>query len=204
MNAVREHLQNPFLAATYAVGFCVLLSLVATFTYLTFYLAAPPFNLEPAALGSIFLVYLIGAAVNPIAGRAIHRFGHRKFLACAIGAGVAGIALTFIPSLIAVGTGLAICSTGVFAAQTAANGFVGLAAHHNRALAVGLYATFYYLGGSMGAALPGYFWNLGGWPACAAFIVLVQIMTVTMALRLWKTPPTIAGEPAFIPAPEID
>lgn len=43
--AVRDHLRNPRLTATYAVGFCVLFSLTSTFTYITFYLAAPPFHL---------------------------------------------------------------------------------------------------------------------------------------------------------------
>ncbi|MEO8096594.1 MAG: MFS transporter [Acidobacteriota bacterium] len=204
--AVMAHLRNRLLLATYLVGFCVLFSLVALFTYVTFYLAAPPFHLEPAALGSIFLVYLIGAAVNPIAGRVIDKYGQRVVLSASIAAGIVGVAVTFIPSLWTVALGLAICSTGVFAAQTAASGFVGLAATQHRALAVGLYATFYYLGGSAGAVLPGYFWNWGGWPACCAFIVLVQVLTVGMALKYWKLPPgrPIMDEPSFIAAPEVD
>jgi MFS family permease len=186
--ATHTHLKNPRLLATYVVGFCVLFSLVATFTYVTFYLAAPPFNLQPAALGSIFFVYLVGAAINPLAGRAIDRIGQRKVLACGIGAGVAGIAITLLPSLWMIGLGLTICSSGVFAATTAANNFVGAAAEHNRALAVGLYAAFYYIGGSLGAAVPGYFWDLGGWPACVAFIACVQILTVAIALLFWTGP----------------
>jgi predicted MFS family arabinose efflux permease len=209
--AVAGHLRNRLLLATYLVGFCVLFSLVAVFTYVTFYLAAPPFGLRSDALGSIFFVYLIGAAVNPIAGRSIDKYGARVVLSSSIAAGVVGVALTFVPNLLAVGLGLAICSTGVFASQTAASGFVGLAAERHRALAVGLYATFYYLGGSAGAVLPGYFWNWGGWPACAAFIVSVQILTVGMALRFWKQPPkrpiparSGMDESSFIAAPEVD
>ena len=48
-------------------------------------------------------------------------------------------------------------------------------------MAVGLYAAFYYVGGGLGAAIPGYFWDLGGWPACVAFIACVQILTVDRA-----------------------
>ena len=55
-SAAYTHLKNSRLLATYCIGFCVLFSLVATFTYITFYLAEPPFHLEPAALGSIFFV----------------------------------------------------------------------------------------------------------------------------------------------------
>jgi len=124
--------------------------------------------------------------VNPLAGRAIDRVGQRKVLAYGIGAGVAGIALTLAHSLWMIGIGLTICSSGVFAATTAANNFVGVAAERNRALAVGLYAAFYYVGGSLGAAIPAYFWDLGGWPACVGFIACVQILTVSIALLFWN------------------
>ena len=200
--AVSSHLKNRRLLATYCVGFCVLFSLVAIFTYVTFYLAAPPFNLAPAALGSIFFVYLVGAAVNPAAGRAIDRYGQRVVLACGIGAGVAGIALTLVHNLWMVGLGLTICSSGVFAATTAANNFVGVAAEKNRALAVGLYAAFYYVGGGLGAAIPAYFWDLGGWPACVAFIACVQILTVSIALVFWDAP--VGAAPGQNLAPELE
>jgi predicted MFS family arabinose efflux permease len=200
--AVSSHLKNRRLLATYCVGFCVLFALVAIFTYVTFYLAAPPFHLQPAALGSIFFVYLVGAAVNPAAGRAIDRYGQRVVLACGIGAGVAGIALTLVHNLWMVGLGLTICSSGVFAATTAANNFVGVAAEKNRALAVGLYAAFYYVGGGLGAAIPAYFWDLGGWPACVAFIACVQILTVSIALVFWDAP--VGATPGQNLAPELE
>jgi MFS family permease len=55
------HLTHPDLLATYIVGFGVLFSIVATFTYVTFHLAAPPYELSTAALGYLFNVYLAGA-----------------------------------------------------------------------------------------------------------------------------------------------
>ena len=181
-----SHLRNPKLLATYAVGFCVLFSMTSVFTYITFYLAAPPFHLLPSTLGSLFFVYLIGAAITPVSGRWIDRFGQRRALALAIGGGVAGVLLTLIQNLGAVVAGLAICCTGVFIAQASASSYIGVATRHNRALAVGLYATFYYAGGSAGAAFPGFVWRAGGWPACVALIAAVQALTVLLALTLWR------------------
>jgi len=66
------HLRNPRLLAIYAVGFGVLFNFIATFTYLAFHLAAPPFNRSPAFLGSIFVVYLIGAVASLWLGKALH------------------------------------------------------------------------------------------------------------------------------------
>jgi MFS transporter, YNFM family, putative membrane transport protein len=184
--AVRAHLRNQRLLAAYAVGFCVLFTQVAIFSYVVFHLAEAPYSLEPAALGSIFFVYVVGAAANPLAGRGIDHWGPRRVLITGIAAGMVGLGLTFVPSLWAVGLGLALTATGVFAAQTSGSMVVGLAASENRSLAIGLYATFYYCGGSLGAILPGYFWDWGGWPYCAASIAVVQLLTVTMALRWWS------------------
>jgi MFS transporter, YNFM family, putative membrane transport protein len=181
-----DHLRNPGLLARYGIGFCVLFTLVGTFTYVTFYLAAPPFSLSPALLGFIFVVYLVGAVLTPLAGRWVDRLGARRMLIYAATIGIAGIALTLVPRVLAVAAGLAICCTGVFVAQTAINSSLGLVAKHDRALAVGLYASFYYFGGSAGASVPAWAWRLGGWTACVALIAAVQLSTVAIAWRSFR------------------
>src|SRR5215471_10330961 len=181
-----RHLRNPRLVATYAVGFCVMFSLLATFTFINFYLAAPPFLLGTAALGLIFVVYLVGAVITPVAGRAIDRLGHRFALVAAITAGATGVLITLVHSLPVVMAGLTLACTGVFIANSAGSSYVGSAATESRASAVGLYVTFYYMGGSAGSAAPGYAWTHGGWPACVAVIVCVQLLTITLALIFWK------------------
>ncbi|HXN47511.1 MAG TPA: MFS transporter, partial [Bryobacteraceae bacterium] len=187
------HLRNGALLARYAVGFCVLFSLVATFTYVTFYLAAAPFLLSPALLGLIFVVYLVGAAVTPLAGRWLDRFGSRRTLMGAAVAGMLGMLLTTVPHLGAVAAGLAICCTGVFVAQAAINSSIGRCASDHRALAVGLYATFYYAGGSAGATLPAWAWSMGGWPACVVLVMLAQAATFGMARWFWSVPAVDLG-----------
>jgi predicted MFS family arabinose efflux permease len=186
LSAMARHMRNPRLLATFAVGFCVLFSMLATFTYVNFYLAAPPFGLNPAALGFLFVVYLGGALANTIAGPWIDRAGHRLTVTVAFGGGVAGILLTLIPSLPVILLGLALCSSGTFIAQSASTSYVGTIAHEARAVAVGLYVLFYYVGGSFGAATPGQFWNRGGWPACVALIASVQILTILIAALFWR------------------
>jgi YNFM family putative membrane transporter len=198
--AALQHLRNPKLAATYAAGFCVLFTLVATFTYITFHLAAPPWRLHAAALGSLFFVYLVGAMVTQAAGRWIDRYGHRVTLALAVGIGVAGILLTIAPELWLIVIGLALACSGVFISHAAATTYIGAIAHHHRALAVGLYAMFYYVGGSAGAAIPGLLWRFGGWRSCAALIVAVQMATLAFALLFWsKSGPAETPGPTLVP-----
>lgn len=181
-----RHIQNPRLLATYAVGFCVLFTLLATFNYINFYLAAPPFRLGTTALGLLFTVYLVGAFVTPLAGRFIDRIGHRTTLALAFGGGVAGISLTLLPSLPAVILGLSLCCTGSFIGHSCASSYIGTVARESRASAVGLYVMCYYGGGSAGSALSGHFWTTGGWPACVALVATVQVLTIVSAVSFWK------------------
>jgi len=180
------HFRNKPLLAIYSVGFTILFSLVATFTYITFYLAEPPFSLGPTLLGSIFAVYLIGAVVTPLAGRLANRVAGWKMLSAGLFISMAGVLLTFSHELALVVAGITLCCSGVFVCQIITNRSVGAVAGKSRASAVGLYVTFYYCGGFVGSVVPGFLWELGGWPYCAAFIAAVLLAALLFTLRVWK------------------
>jgi MFS transporter, YNFM family, putative membrane transport protein len=178
-------LRNRRLVATCAIGFCILFTQVAMFTYVTFHVAAPPYSLSTVALGWLFVVYLIGAAVMPSSGRWIDNYGHRAGLALAMSIGACGSLMTLAPPLPIIVVGLALCASGVFIAQATTSSYIGAVTTQDRALAVGLYSTFYYAGGSVGAVLPAALWNRGGWPGCVALIVAVQAAGVVLAFTQW-------------------
>ena len=188
LRAAGAHLRNRRLLATYVCGFCVLFTMVALFTYVTFHLAAPPYRLGPRWLGSIFCVYLVGAVVTPWAGRGIDRIGHRKAVLGAAAMGVTGALITLAPGLGLILVGLTFCSCGVFIAQSAAVSYIGTVAEHSRALAVGLYVSFYYAGGSFGSSAPAWFWDAYGWSGCVGLIVFVQAALAGIAWFGWPRP----------------
>ena len=175
------------LVATFAVGFNVLFSLVGVFTWITFHLSAAPFRLSTTALSSLFFVYLIGLVVTPGAGFLITRVGLRSGIAGALLVSMAGVLLTLSPSLKIVLLGLALVCSGVFIAQTAAQSHLRVAAPPGgRVTAAGLYMTCYYFGGTAAGVVPGAFWAIGKWPACAAFIVAMQAVALAIALAGWR------------------
>jgi MFS family permease len=177
------------LVATFAVGFNVLFSLVGVFTWITFYLSASPFLLSITALSSLFFVYLIGLVVTPAAGYLITRVGLRAGIGGAMCCSIAGVLLTLAHSLPIVIVGLAMLSSGVFIAQTASQSHLRVAAPPgSRVTAAGVYLTCYYLGGTAAGVVPGAFWAFGKWPACVAFIVLMQVIALAIALAGWRTP----------------
>jgi predicted MFS family arabinose efflux permease len=178
--------RNRRLLATCGVGFSVLFTQVAMFTYVTFHLAAPPYGLSTMALGWLFVVYLVGAIATPFAGRWIDAYGHRAGIGSAMAIGGGGALLTLVPWLPAVVAGLALSATGVFIAQATTSSYIGAVTPSDRALAVGMYSTFYYTGGSAGGALPSMFWRAGGWTACVLLVVAVQLVGAAIAFTQWS------------------
>ena len=186
---VQELFRSRRLIATFAVGFNVLFSLVGVFTWITFYLSAAPFHLSTTALSSLFFVYLVGLVVTPAGGYLITRVGLRAGIGGAIACSIAGVLLTLASSLPIVILGLAMLSSGVFVAQTASQSHLRVAAPAGaRVTAAGIYITFYYLGGTAAGVVPGAFWALGKWPACVAFIVVMQLIALTIAFIGWRVP----------------
>ena len=187
LRAVGRFARDPHLLATYAIGGSVLFTLVAAFTFATYHLAAPPFSLGTIALGNVFFVYLAGVVASPLAGRLIDRLGHRVTVLLAIGASAAGILLTLVPAVATIVAGLAVMSTGVFAAQAASQGYIGIVARERRSTAAALYLTVYYTGGGLGAVLPAAVWTRGGWPATVGLILAVQVLAALLAGVFWRT-----------------
>jgi predicted MFS family arabinose efflux permease len=195
LRALPAQLKDPRLASTFAAGFNVLFAQVALFTYVTFHLAAPPFGLGTGALAAIFTVYLLGAAVTPVAGAWIGRIGPRRTLALALLAALAGCALALAPSVAGVVAGLALCSSAVFVAQAAATSHLNeVTPPHLRSVAAGAYLSCYYLGGAAGGILPAAAWHLGGWRACVALTAAVHLATLALGWRFWQREPEAPAE----------
>ena len=153
LRSMAGHFRNVRLLGTFFVGFNSLFTMVGVFTCANFYLAGEPFRLGLVALGSVFLVYGLGVVVTPAAGPLIDRFGYRRAMVAAGLIVIAGALLTLIPITWCVILGLAVLSTGIFIAQSAASSHIGAVARTARSSAAGLYVFFYYLGGSAGATV---------------------------------------------------
>jgi len=182
------HFRNPQLLATFAVGFGVLFNFLAAFTFISFRLAAPPYNLSPTLLGIIFVTYLSGTALTPMTGRFVGRFGRRGFVLLAIGIWVAGIALTLVQPLWLILVGLSISACCGMLCQAVSTGYVAITAQVGRSSAVGLYVTSFYLGGSFGAGIGGVAWTVGGWPACVTMIAIMLAIMAAIVAVTWRTP----------------
>lgn len=180
------HFRNGQLVATYAVGFAVLFNFICTFTFVSFHLAAPPYNLSASWLGAIFVTYLVGSVLTPWTGWAVGQFGRRRFMVGVVAVWLAGIALTLAPSLPLIVTGLALGAGCGLICQAVSTGYVTITAKAGRSSAVGLYVTSFYLGGSFGAGIGALAWTLGGWPACVALVAVILVVMAAIVIFAWS------------------
>jgi MFS transporter, YNFM family, putative membrane transport protein len=181
-----RHLKDPQLLATYAIGFGTLFNFIAVFTYVSFHLAAPPYSFSSTLLGAIFVTYLVGTVVSPMTGWMMSGLGRRRLILVVIAAWALGAVLMLWAPLAAIIAGLVLCAACGMLCQTISTGYVTTIAKEGRSSAVGLYVTSFYVGGSMGAFLPGLAWNSGGWPACVAMVVAMlaaMALIATLAYR---------------------
>ena len=187
-NTLWRHLHHKRLMAACAVGFCVLFSLVGTFTYVNLHLASSPFNLSSAGLANVFSVYLVGVLVTPLAGPYVVRLGFLRSLMGALALSAAGLLMTLLPSLTAVIIGLTVCSTGVFICQSATLSAIAQNVSEGRSLATGIYYMSYYAGGAAGSLLAGMAYEGWGWAGSVLSIALMQALAAVIAAVAWRQP----------------
>jgi MFS transporter, YNFM family, putative membrane transport protein len=184
-----RHLRNPQLVATYAVGFGVLFNFIAIFTYVSFRLAAPPYNFSPSLLGALFFTYLIGTLVTPLSGRAVLRFGRRAFIIGVIAVWMVGLALLLASPVTIIVVGLSLCAGCGMLCQATSTGYVTANADKGRSSAIGLYVSSFYIGGSVGGLAAGVLWSNAGWPAVVALSAIILVVMGTIVALAWTPRP---------------
>ena len=181
-----RHLKDPQLLATYGIGFGVLFNFIAVFTYVSFHLAAAPYHFSSTLLGAIFVTYLVGTVISPMTGWLMARLERRRFILAVIAAWAGGAVLMLAPPIPAIIAGLTFCAGCGMLCQTISTGYVTEIAKEGRSSAVGLYVTSFYVGGSMGAFLPGLAWERGGWPAAIAMVVAMLAAMAAIAALAYR------------------
>jgi YNFM family putative membrane transporter len=188
-----SQLRNPRLVGLYALGFLLMGSFVATYNYITYHLLAPPYLLSHAAVGFIFVVYLVGIFASAWIGSLADRVGRARVLAAMVGIMLVGIGLTVLRPLLVVVLGIAVVTFGFFGGHSVASSWVGLRAHEAKAQAAALYLFFYYLGSSVAGSAGGIFWDMAGWWGVVAFVAALLIVALAIALATARAEETAEG-----------
>ena len=186
---LRGHLTEPGLLRLDAMGALLMGTFVAVYNALGFRLSAPPFDLGPAAIGAVFLIYTVGSASSATAGRLADRLGRRLVLPLSVLLTGAGLALTLSGSLVVIIVGVALLTAGFFAGHSVASSWVGRRARRAPSQASALYLLAYYAGSSLAGPAAGAAWTHEGWGGVVVLCGVLLVLALIVSLRLRATPP---------------
>lgn len=177
----------------YASIFCLFFVFAALMNFLPFELKRIDATFKETGIGLLYLGYSMGILVSLNTRRIINRFGNE----CdAIGAGIlvfgTGILFFLVENYLVMFLAMFVFCAGLFTAHSLLSGFVNKLARQNRAIANGLYISFYYTGGTLGSVLPGAVFQRFGWYAfvfqlfsmiCLAFFFTRRLRRAVLSLE---------------------
>lgn len=176
--------KDPGLPWLFTTAFLIMGAFVSIYNYLGFRLSESPYNLGPAAIGTIFLLYAVGSASSALAGHLADRYGRSPIMISMIGAMALGVLATLNSDLSIIVSGLALFTFGYFATHAIASGWVGFRAGERRGLVSALYLSSYYLGSSFLGSTSGPLWTHFAWPGMVAGLMLCVSLVFAVALYL--------------------
>ncbi len=186
-------LAQPELRRSFQVAFGGFFIFSSIFNYLPFYLHGPPFNASTEFITLLYLSYLIGIVIGPMAGQLSNRIGNGGTMVLGSLVLALAIALTLIQAIFAIVAALVLVCAGFFSVHAAAAGSLNRNLTSSRGRANSLYVLAYYLGGAVGITLSGYAYGLAGWHGVAALGLLMLTVPLVTGLREMRQPATGAN-----------
>jgi YNFM family putative membrane transporter len=179
----------------FAEGFLLMGAFVTIYNYVAFRLLAAPFSLSQSHVGAIFMVYIIGVGSSAWMGSIAGKLGRRRVLWTTFIMMLAGVALTASHSLWAIVAGIAMLTFGFFGGHSIASSWVGKRAGVAKAHASSFYLFSYYMGSSIAGSVGGLAWTLAGWNGVVAYVVVLVLAGLAVALKLRHLVPKASSPP---------
>ncbi|MBB5349117.1 YNFM family putative membrane transporter [Desulfoprunum benzoelyticum] len=177
----------------YLAIFCLFFVFSALMNILPFELRKVGTLFGEAGVGLLYLGYSMGVIVSFNSRRIIRLFGSET---TAISAGIViffiGTMIFMVERYSVMFLAMFVFCTGSFLAHSLLSGFVNKMAQDNKAIANGVYISFYYMGGTMGSFLPGYLFERFGWQVFLASLLCVLILALLFVHRLRHAVKTLA------------
>jgi YNFM family putative membrane transporter len=180
------HLRNRRLVGAFVIGGALFFGFIGIFTYLPYYLTAPPFSLPPGLVAFAYVSYLAGVFVSPIAGRLSARVSRRAIMGTGLVIAMAAILMSGAPALPIIVLSLFGLCAGMFTAQAVAPAYVNATAPRDKGGAGALYLMAYYLGGTLGGVIPGLAWQAFAWPGVMAICIAALLTAFASAWFLCR------------------
>ena len=184
---VAELVSQPVYFWLYLCIFCVFFVFSAMMNFLPFRLLEINPEFGASGIGILYLGYAMGITVSVINKRIRDFFGNE------IRATGAGILLFMTGNLFFLAeqywllfVGMFVFCAGMFAAHTLLSGYLSKLSENHKAIANGLYISFYYGGGTLGSFLPGFLLERVDWHWMILSLCLLLFFSLFCNHRLAK------------------
>ena len=169
----------------YLAIFCIFFVFSALMNFLPFELKKINPAFREAGIGILYLGYSMGVLVSINTRKIIGYFGNEPDAVMAgIGIYFLGTMIFFVENYQAMFVGMFVFCTGLFMAHSLLSGFVNKLSQDNKAIANGVYISFYYMGGTMGSFLPGVFFEHFGWRVFLLSLLIMLLIALVFTRKL--------------------
>ena len=179
----RDMVRRPELLRLFLVAFASFFVFSSVFNFLPFYLAGPPLDVPLQFITALYLTYVLGIVIGPLAGGFSNRFGSGMTMTCGAALLGTGLLLTLVPALPAIVLALAAVCAGYFAVHASAVGALNQRLASGRGRANALYVLFYYVGGWSGITASGFAYAFGAWPAVVGLCLTMLAVPLFSGFR---------------------
>jgi len=180
-------LREPHLGAVFLTAAGAFCAFSSVFSFFPFYLAAPPLALSTSIITSLYLTYVVGIVMGPLAGRMAQRAGSGATLVAASALFALALVGTLSEHLVLIVPSLLGVCAGFFAMHAAAVGALNRRVTGSRGRANALYMLCYYLGGAAGIAASGAAFAHGGWQAVVLLNIAVLVVPFATGVALSRS-----------------
>ncbi|EFK12201.1 conserved hypothetical protein [delta proteobacterium NaphS2] len=170
------------LVLIYSCGAGALLIFSPVFNFLPYRMEGAPFHFSTELTTLIYLVYVLGIFLGPLAGRFSNRFGAGRTLILATIIEAAALLLLLIPWVAAVIVGLLGVCAGFFTIHAVAVGLLNRKLSRNHGKANAIYMLFYYTGGWLGITGAGFAFERFSWQGVVFFVMCFLVIPLITGL----------------------
>ena len=186
-DSFRALFQRRDLLLIYGCGAGGLLIFSPIFNFLPYRLGAAPFHFSTELITLIYMVYVLGIFLGPVAGRMSSSLGGGNTLLA--GTAILGMSLVLllVPAVIGIIGGLLGVCAGFFTIHTVAVGLLNQKLVSGHGKANSLYMLLYYAGGWLGITGAGYAFERAGWPGVVGFVLCFLVVPMAAGITERKS-----------------
>lgn len=171
----------------YGAVFCLFFVFAALMNFLPFELKQIAPDSGETKVGLLYLGYSMGIVVSLNSRRILLYFGSEvKAIRVGIFIFALGTLCFMVESYGLMFLSMFVFCGGLFTAHSLLSGFANTLTSHNKAIANGLYISFYYTGGTLGSLLPGVVYKHFGWQPFLLqllFMICIALFFITLLTK---------------------